>query len=225
MTAWAVPGYTEDRELGRARPPGSSRRPATTPASRWRSSTSRPRLPRDPGFLARFREEVELLALDRRAPRRAAVRLRRGPRRRRGDPDRACRRRLAARDDHPAGRHQPGVRARGAEGLAARPGRRPPARHRAPRLQAGERARRRRGEQQADRLRRRGQGRGAGPRRRHAAVHGTRAGNGEPAHPGDRHLRRHGRVLRVPDRPDPVLRAPRAPGDAAPDRGDSRRPG
>ena len=47
----------------------------------------------------------------------------------------------------------------------------------------------------------------AGPRRRHAAVHGTRAVERRADHPGDRHLRRHRGVLRVPDRP-----RPRSPG-------------
>jgi serine/threonine protein kinase len=62
MSAWVVPGYTEERELGRG---ASARVVAAT-----RNDTSQqvaikylaPRLLRDPNFLARFREEVELLA-------------------------------------------------------------------------------------------------------------------------------------------------------------------
>ena len=62
MSAWAVPGYTEERELGHG---ASARVVAAT-----RDDTGQlvaikylaPRLARDPGFLARFREEVELLA-------------------------------------------------------------------------------------------------------------------------------------------------------------------
>src|ERR1700733_5976106 len=62
MSAWAVPGYTEERELGHG---ASARVVAAT-----RNDTGRrvaikylaPRLLRDRNFLARFREEVGLLA-------------------------------------------------------------------------------------------------------------------------------------------------------------------
>jgi serine/threonine-protein kinase len=62
MNAWAVPGYTEERELGH----GASARvvAATNNVSGQQVAIKylAPRLLRDPSFLARFREEVELLA-------------------------------------------------------------------------------------------------------------------------------------------------------------------
>ena len=62
MSAWAVPGYTEERELGH----GASARvvAATNNVSGQQVAIKylAPRLLRDPSFLARFREEVELLA-------------------------------------------------------------------------------------------------------------------------------------------------------------------
>jgi eukaryotic-like serine/threonine-protein kinase len=62
MSAWAVPGYTEDRELGHG---ASARVVAATHNDTGRPVAIKylaPRLLRDPSFLARFREEVELLA-------------------------------------------------------------------------------------------------------------------------------------------------------------------
>ena len=62
MSAWAVPGYTEERELGRG---ASARVVAATRDDDGQQVAIKylaPRLLRDPGFLARFREEVELLA-------------------------------------------------------------------------------------------------------------------------------------------------------------------
>ena len=62
MSAWAVPGYTEERELGRG---ASARVVAATRNDTGQQVAIKylaPRLLRDPGFLARFREEVELLA-------------------------------------------------------------------------------------------------------------------------------------------------------------------
>jgi eukaryotic-like serine/threonine-protein kinase len=62
MSAWAVPGYTEERELGRG---ASARVVAATRDDTGQQVAIKylaPRLLRDPSFLARFREEVELLA-------------------------------------------------------------------------------------------------------------------------------------------------------------------
>jgi serine/threonine protein kinase len=62
MSAWAVPGYTEERELGHG---ASARVVAATHDGTGRPVAIKylaPRLLRDPSFLARFREEVELLA-------------------------------------------------------------------------------------------------------------------------------------------------------------------
>ena len=62
MSAWAVPGYTEERELGHG---ASARVVAATRNDNGQQVAIKylaPRLLRDPNFLARFREEVELLA-------------------------------------------------------------------------------------------------------------------------------------------------------------------
>ena len=62
MSAWVVPGYTEERELGRG---ASARVVAATHNDTGRQVAIKylaPRLLRDPDLLARFREEVELLA-------------------------------------------------------------------------------------------------------------------------------------------------------------------
>ena len=62
MSAWAVPGYTEERELGHG---ASARVVAATRDDNGQQVAIKylaPRLLRDPNFLARFREEVELLA-------------------------------------------------------------------------------------------------------------------------------------------------------------------
>src|SRR3984885_7571183 len=62
MSAWAVPGYTEERELGHG---ASARVVAATDNATGRPVAIKylaPRLLRDPSFLERFREEVELLA-------------------------------------------------------------------------------------------------------------------------------------------------------------------
>ncbi len=62
MSAWAVPGYTEARELGHG---ASARVVAATRDDTGQQVAIKylaPRLARDPGFLARFRKEVELLA-------------------------------------------------------------------------------------------------------------------------------------------------------------------
>ena len=62
MSAWVVPGYTEERELGHG---ASARVVAATRDDTGQQVAIKylaPRLLRDPGFLARFREEVELLA-------------------------------------------------------------------------------------------------------------------------------------------------------------------
>jgi serine/threonine protein kinase len=62
MSAWAVPGYTEERELGHG---ASARVVAATHNDTGQQVAIKylaPRLVRDPNFLARFREEVELLA-------------------------------------------------------------------------------------------------------------------------------------------------------------------
>jgi eukaryotic-like serine/threonine-protein kinase len=62
MSAWVIPGYTEERELGRG---ASARVVAATrddTGQRVAIKYLAPRLLRDPSFLARFREEVELLA-------------------------------------------------------------------------------------------------------------------------------------------------------------------
>jgi eukaryotic-like serine/threonine-protein kinase len=62
MSAWAVPGYTEERELGHG---ASARVVAATNNDTGQQVAIKylaPRLLRDPSFLARFREEVELLA-------------------------------------------------------------------------------------------------------------------------------------------------------------------
>ena len=65
MNAWAVPGYTEERELGRG---ASSRVVAAIHIGSGQQVAIKylaPRLFRDPNFLARFREEVQVLrALD-----------------------------------------------------------------------------------------------------------------------------------------------------------------
>ena len=61
MTAWAVPGYTEERELGR----GASSRVVEAihigSGQRVAIKYLAQKLFRDPNFLARFREEVEVL--------------------------------------------------------------------------------------------------------------------------------------------------------------------
>ena len=62
MSAWVVPGYTEERELGRG---ASARVVAATHNDSGQPVAIKylaPRLLRDPDLLARFREEVELLA-------------------------------------------------------------------------------------------------------------------------------------------------------------------
>ncbi|MGD0706765.1 MAG: protein kinase, partial [Trebonia sp.] len=62
MTAWVVPGYTEERELGRG---ASARVVAATHNDSGQQVAIKylaPRLLRDPSLLARFREEVGLLA-------------------------------------------------------------------------------------------------------------------------------------------------------------------
>ena len=62
MSAWVVPGYTEERELGHG---ASARVVAATHNDSGRQVAIKylaPRLLHDPNFLARFREEVELLA-------------------------------------------------------------------------------------------------------------------------------------------------------------------
>jgi len=62
MSAWVVPGYTEDRELGHG---ASARVVAATHNVSGRPVAIKylaPRLLRDPSLLARFREEVGLLA-------------------------------------------------------------------------------------------------------------------------------------------------------------------
>jgi tRNA A-37 threonylcarbamoyl transferase component Bud32 len=62
MSAWVVPGYTEERELGHG---ASARVVAATHNGTGQQVAIKylaPRLLRDPNFLARFREEVELLA-------------------------------------------------------------------------------------------------------------------------------------------------------------------
>jgi eukaryotic-like serine/threonine-protein kinase len=62
MSAWAVPGYTEERELGRG---ASARVVAATRNDTGQQVAIKylaPRLLHDPGFIARFRAEVELLA-------------------------------------------------------------------------------------------------------------------------------------------------------------------
>jgi eukaryotic-like serine/threonine-protein kinase len=62
MSAWAVPGYTEERELGHG---ASARVVAATHNDSGQQVAIKylaPRLLRDPNFLARFREEVALLA-------------------------------------------------------------------------------------------------------------------------------------------------------------------
>jgi eukaryotic-like serine/threonine-protein kinase len=62
MSAWAVPGYTEERELGRG---ASARVVAATHNDSGQQVAIKylaPRLLRDPNLLARFRDEVELLA-------------------------------------------------------------------------------------------------------------------------------------------------------------------
>ena len=62
MSAWVVPGYTEERELGRG---ASARVVAATHNDSGQQVAIKylaPRLLRDPNLLARFREEVELLA-------------------------------------------------------------------------------------------------------------------------------------------------------------------
>jgi tRNA A-37 threonylcarbamoyl transferase component Bud32 len=61
MSAWAVPGFTEERELGRG---ASARVVAATHDDTGQQVAIKylaPRLLRDPNFLARFREEVEVL--------------------------------------------------------------------------------------------------------------------------------------------------------------------
>ena len=62
MSAWVVPGYTEQRELGHG---ASARVVAATRDDTGQQVAIKylaPRLLRDPSFVARFREEVELLA-------------------------------------------------------------------------------------------------------------------------------------------------------------------
>ena len=62
MSAWVVPGYTEERELGHG---ASARVVAATRNDTGQQVAIKylaPRLLRDPNFLARFREEVGLLA-------------------------------------------------------------------------------------------------------------------------------------------------------------------
>ena len=61
MSAWVVPGYTEERELGRG---ASSRVVAAVHINSGQQVAIKylaPKLFRDPNFLARFREEVEVL--------------------------------------------------------------------------------------------------------------------------------------------------------------------
>src|SRR5215469_1835888 len=61
MSAWVVPGYTEERELGRG---ASSRVVEAIHINSGRPVAIKylaPKLFRDPNFLARFREEVEVL--------------------------------------------------------------------------------------------------------------------------------------------------------------------
>ena len=59
---WAVPGYTEERLLGRGVSGRVVAASTTPPASRWRSSTSTTSLViRDPEFLPGFRAEAEQL--------------------------------------------------------------------------------------------------------------------------------------------------------------------
>ena len=61
MSAWVVPGYTEERELGRG---ASSRVVAAVHNDSGQQVAIKylaPKLFRDPNFLARFREEVEVL--------------------------------------------------------------------------------------------------------------------------------------------------------------------
>jgi tRNA A-37 threonylcarbamoyl transferase component Bud32 len=61
MSAWVVPGYTEERELGRgasARVVAAIHNDSGQPVA---IKYLAPRLFRDPNFLARFREEVEVL--------------------------------------------------------------------------------------------------------------------------------------------------------------------
>ena len=142
---WAVPGYTEERELGR----GASGRvvEAVNDATGRRVAIKylSPALLRDPVFMWDFRTEAETLrSLD--VPQVVQVYdyvEAPGPGRR--DRHGAGQRGLAARDDRAPRAGQPRGRARGAEGLAARAGRRARARHRPPGLQAGERPGRRRG--------------------------------------------------------------------------------
>src|ERR1700735_250644 len=62
MSAWVVPGYTEERERAPGAPPGVGGPPRTDTAQPVAIKYLAPRLLRDPNFLARFREEVELLA-------------------------------------------------------------------------------------------------------------------------------------------------------------------
>jgi eukaryotic-like serine/threonine-protein kinase len=62
MSAWAVPGYTEERELGHG---ASARVVAATNNQTGQQVAIKylaPRLLRDPNFVVRFREEVELLS-------------------------------------------------------------------------------------------------------------------------------------------------------------------
>ena len=61
MSAWAVPGYIEEREIGRG---ASSRVVAAVHIDSGQQVAIKylaPKLFRDPNFLARFREEVEVL--------------------------------------------------------------------------------------------------------------------------------------------------------------------
>jgi eukaryotic-like serine/threonine-protein kinase len=61
MSAWAVPGYTDEREIGRG---ASSRVVAAIHIESGRPVAIKylaPRLLHDPSFLVRFREEVEVL--------------------------------------------------------------------------------------------------------------------------------------------------------------------
>jgi hypothetical protein len=126
-------------------------------------------------------------------------------------PARFGRRPLVARDDHPPGTHRPGAGAAGAEGIAAGPGGRARARHRAPRLQPENIRRRSRG-QQADGLRRRGVHRGCHAVRRDAAVRGRSPAQAPPVPlpPASRPRAAPSRRRTSPRRPAPAAGTPPA---------------